>query len=193
MAQASLHSADPPDQVKDDGMKENEGQEESLKGRERGEPSSEMDIDLQKPGSHGSHDDSGGGGGGTEINTSKGEHQEEDGRLERPASSHNVEPEPLQPESSSLDIQEPDKAVLFSDRDLPPQPHPNINNINNNINNNSSNSSHISNNREIEQESIKQTLHDIISEIDREMEAEEVSSMTLLEHQQTILSNSSHF
>lgn len=63
------------------------------------------------------------------------------------------------PESSSTDVKE--EAVLS----MPPDPIeeeilPAINPHNNN------------NNREIEQESIKQTLHDIISEIDREMEAD---------------------
>jgi len=113
------------------------------------EPSTELDENFEEPGS---------GEKQTEINTSNGTTHEESTEL---TTSSEIQESVTPPESSSTDVKE--EAVLS----MPPDPieeeilpAANINPHNNN------------NNREIEQESIKQTLHDIISEIDREMEAD---------------------
>ncbi|XP_057365531.1 uncharacterized protein LOC130686425 [Daphnia carinata] len=111
------------------------------------EPSIEMAEDLKEPGIGGDGDS------GTEINTSVGnvDQQEE------------LAQEHQQSSEADLSIQEPqsteaDQTVASGSECRPVEA--------------SDLSGSSSNNREIEQENIKQTLHEIISEIDREMEAD---------------------
>lgn len=117
----------------------------SLLGEIAEEPSSELDGDRQEPGR-------------TEINTSG---KEEDGQRPGTPPSHPAEPSPSTPPppaESSLALQESDRTDEVVADQVETQ-HP-------------ATSHHPNTNREIEQESIKQTLHDIISEIDREMESD---------------------
>ncbi len=128
------------------------------------EPSVEMAEDLKEPG----NDDGGDSGGGTEINTSGAvQQQEQQQELPERGATHGVgeedssirEPQP--PPLSTLEAVASGsecRPVENSDLSVPLSSSPT--------------SGHSHSNREIQQENIKHALHEIISEIDREMEAD---------------------
>lgn len=125
------------------------------------EPSIEMAEDLKEPG----NDDGGVDDSGTEINTSIGDVDQQ----EELAQEHQQSTE------ADLSIQEPQSTeadqTVASGSECRPVEAGDL-------------SGSSSNNREIQQENIKHALHEIISEIDREMEAdfsnEEVSHSSIL-------------
>lgn len=140
-------------------------------------PSIEMAEDLKEPGN-----DDGGDSGGTEINTSAvdvvQQQELEQEILEREAATHEVG------EEDSSIRQEPRLSTLVEEAVASGSECRPVENSDLSVPLSSSlSSSHSHSNREIQQENIKHALHEIISEIDREMEAdlsnEEVSSVIL--------------
>lgn len=127
------------------------------------QPSIEMSEDLKEPGDIDS---------GPEINTSGGVNGVDNGGVQQQQEQtehqhEKTEPEPVEADSSIQQTAEEAQEAVASGCDSGP------------VENASVSDSHVVN-REIQQENIKHALHEIISEIDREMEAdlsnEEVSS-----------------
>lgn len=128
-------------------------------------PSIEMAEDLKEPGN-----DDGGDSGGTEINTSAVDVQQEQEILEREAATHEVGEE----DSASI-RQEPRLSTLVEEAVASGSECRPVENSDLSVpllSSSSLSSGHSHSNREIQQENIKHALHEIISEIDREMEAD---------------------
>lgn len=127
---------------------------EEFKPADETEPSIEMSEDLKEPGDIDS---------GTEINTSgDGVNGVENGGVQQEQAEHQhekTEPESVEPDFSIQQTAEEAQEAVASGCDSRPVENATL-----------SDSSVL--NREIQQENIKHALHEIISEIDREMEAD---------------------